>query len=74
MKRIHLIKEPSFIAKYDAFQYQKEAFEAIKDLEYAAIFHEHVFSVIVDQLGSDADRLIDALIDDFSGNREPYSP
>ena len=35
---------------------------------------EHVFSVIVDQLGSDADRLIDALIDDFSGNREPYSP
>lgn len=40
MKRIHLIKEPSFIAKYDAFQYQKEAFEAIKDLEYAAIFHE----------------------------------
>lgn len=40
MKRIHLIKEPSFIAKYDAFQYQKEAFEAIKNLEYAAIFHE----------------------------------
>lgn len=40
MKRIHLIKEPSFIAKCDAFQYQKEAFEAIKDLEYAAIFHE----------------------------------
>ena len=40
MKRIHLIREPSFIAKYDAFQYQKEAFEAIKDLEYAAIFHE----------------------------------
>lgn len=35
---------------------------------------EHVFSVIVDQLGSDADRLIDALIDDFSGNREQYSP
>ena len=40
MKRIHLIKEPSFIAKYDAFQYQKDAFEAVKDLEYAAIFHE----------------------------------
>ena len=40
MKRIHLIREPSFIEKYDAFQYQKEAFEAIKDLEYAAIFHE----------------------------------
>lgn len=40
MKRIHLIREPSLIAKYDAFQYQKEAFEAVKDLEYAAIFHE----------------------------------
>ena len=40
MKRIHLTKEPSFIAKYDAFQYQKDAFEAVKDLEYAAIFHE----------------------------------
>lgn len=40
MKRIHLIREPSFIAKYEAFQYQKEAFEAIKNLEYAAIFHE----------------------------------
>ena len=26
--------------KYDAFPYQKEAFEAIKDLDYAAIFHE----------------------------------
>ena len=40
MKRIHLLKEPSLIAKYSAFPYQKEAFEAVKDLEYAAIFHE----------------------------------
>ena len=40
MKRIHLLKEPSLLAKYDAFPYQKEAFEAIKDLNYAAIFHE----------------------------------
>lgn len=40
MKRIHLIKEPSFIAKHNAFQYQKKAFDAVKDLEYAAIFHE----------------------------------
>ena len=40
MRKIHLLKEPSLIAKYDAFQYQKEAFEAVKDLEYAAIFHE----------------------------------
>ena len=31
---------------------------------------EHVFSIIVDQLGPDADRLIDALIDGFAGNRE----
>lgn len=40
MKRIHLFKEPNLMAKYDAFPYQKEAFEAVKDLEYAAIFHE----------------------------------
>ena len=35
---------------------------------------EQVFGVIVDQLGSEADKLIDALIDDFAGNREPYNP
>lgn len=40
MKKIHLHKEPDLIGKYKAFPYQKEAFEAIKDLEYAAIFHE----------------------------------
>lgn len=40
MKRVHLLKEPSLIAKYSAFPYQKEAFEAVKGLEYAAIFHE----------------------------------
>lgn len=40
MKRIHLRKEPSLLVKHDAFQYQKAAFEAIKDLDYAAIFHE----------------------------------
>ena len=34
---------------------------------------EHVFSVIVDQLGPDADRLIEALIDDFARTREPHS-
>lgn len=28
------------VAKFDAFPYQTQAFEAIKDLEYAAIFHE----------------------------------
>lgn len=40
MKRIHLKKEPNFSAKFDAFPYQKEAFDAVKDLDYAAIFHE----------------------------------
>lgn len=40
MKRVHLLKEPSLLAKYDAFPYQKEAFDAVKDLDYAAIFHE----------------------------------
>lgn len=33
---------------------------------------EHVFTVIVNQLGPDADRLIDALIEDFSGNKESF--
>ena len=40
MEKIHLQREPNFIAKYEAFPYQKEAFETIKDLEYAAVFHE----------------------------------
>ncbi len=40
MKRIHLIKEPCLLAKHDAFLYQKEAYNAIKDLDYAAVFHE----------------------------------
>lgn len=40
MKRIHLQREPNLIAKMKAFPYQTEAFEAIKDLEYAAVFHE----------------------------------
>ena len=28
------------MATYNAFPYQQEAFDAVKDLEYAAIFHE----------------------------------
>lgn len=40
MKRIHLKREPNLTAKFDAFPYQKEAFDAVKDLEYAAVFHE----------------------------------
>lgn len=40
MKKIHLKNEPNLIPTKEAFKYQKEAFEAIKDLDYAAIFHE----------------------------------
>lgn len=40
MKRIHLSKEPNLMAKFDAFPYQRDAFNAVKDLDYAAIFHE----------------------------------
>ncbi|MBL4933211.1 DEAD/DEAH box helicase [Clostridium paridis] len=40
MRKIVLEYEPSLIAKLNAFSYQKEAFEAVKDLEYSAIFHE----------------------------------
>ncbi len=40
MKKIHLSNEPKTNPKFDAFPYQKEALESIKDLEYAAVFHE----------------------------------
>lgn len=40
VQRIHLSKEPSTQAKQLAFTYQQEAVNSIKDLEYAAIFHE----------------------------------
>lgn len=33
-------REPPFETKIEAFDYQKKAFEFIKDLEYSAIFHE----------------------------------
>jgi len=33
-------KEPQLIAKREAFQYQAEAAEAVRDLPYAAVFHE----------------------------------
>lgn len=33
-------REPPFETKIEAFEYQKKAFETIKDLEYSAIFHE----------------------------------
>lgn len=37
---IKLKKEPSYKAIHDAFDYQRRATDAIKDLDYAAIFHE----------------------------------
>ena len=40
MKKIQLKKEPNLQAKLTAFPYQQDAFDAVKDLEYAAIFHE----------------------------------
>lgn len=40
MKQIRLQKEPKLIAKFKAFPYQKEAVDAVKDLDYAAILHE----------------------------------
>lgn len=33
---------------------------------------EHVFNIIVDQLGPESDHIIDAIIDDFAGSKEPY--
>ena len=40
MQRIHLKSEPKLDIKLDAFPFQSEAVEAIRDLEYAAIFYE----------------------------------
>ena len=40
MKKIRLLNEPKISPKFDAFPYQREAVEAIRDLEYAAVFHE----------------------------------
>ena len=40
MQKLTLKREPDLTLKHEAFAYQLEALEAIKDLEYAAIFHE----------------------------------
>ncbi|MCL2061343.1 MAG: DEAD/DEAH box helicase [Firmicutes bacterium] len=40
LKRVKLKNDIKTEAKLKAFDYQKEAFETVKDLEYAAIFHE----------------------------------
>ena len=40
MKRIKLHNEPKLVTKFASFPYQKAAVDAIKDKEYAGIFHE----------------------------------
>ena len=40
MTKIRLKKEPRTDARLEAYGYQEEALEAVRDLEYAAIFHE----------------------------------
>ena len=40
LKRVKLKNDIKTEAKLKAFDYQKKAFETVKDLEYAAIFHE----------------------------------
>lgn len=40
MKRISYSKAPILLAKKNAFPYQAQAVESIRDLDYAAIFHE----------------------------------
>lgn len=39
-RKIRLRKEPNLAVKLRAYSHQKEAFESIKNLEYAAVFHE----------------------------------
>ena len=40
MQKLILKREPNLTLKHEAFAYQLEAVNAVKDLEYAAIFHE----------------------------------
>ncbi len=40
MQKLTLRREPDLTLKHEAFAYQLEAVNAVKDLEYAAIFHE----------------------------------
>ncbi len=40
MQKLTLKREPDLTLKHEAFAYQLEAVDAVKDLEYAAIFHE----------------------------------
>ena len=40
MQKLTLRREPDLTLKHEAFAYQLEAVNAVKDLEYAAVFHE----------------------------------
>lgn len=40
MQKLTLQREPDLTLKHEAFAYQLQAVDAVKDLEYAAIFHE----------------------------------
>ena len=40
MQKMKLSIEPEYKALFNAYDYQSQAVEAIKDLEYGAIFHE----------------------------------
>lgn len=40
MSNINYSKQLNLTVKHEAFRYQNEAFEAIKDLDYSGIFHE----------------------------------
>lgn len=40
MQRVRLKREPSLQLRHEAFAHQLEAVNAVKDLDYAAIFHE----------------------------------
>ena len=40
MQKLTLQREPNLTLKHEAFAYQLEAVNAVKDLDYAAIFHE----------------------------------
>lgn len=40
MQKLKYIKEPIYLKKHEALPFQENAFQAIKDLDYAGIFHE----------------------------------
>lgn len=64
-KRIHLKKSADLTPKLKAFKYQEDAYNAIKDLEYAAIFHEQglgktkiAIDLALDWLSKDIDTVL----------------